>query len=215
MGSLATSGPLSTGALLRRQFRLAHELLEAAIDQLPTETVHLRPHDLAGLAGASYARGVVCEDLSVNGVLAAGTSLALSAWIGRTGLSELPPLGRPADGCDWSRRVRLDLAAFRPYARAVYAATDAYLDSLADEALDLAWGERTFPVQRGGEVAVQGGRQFQTLEGGPQDRQVADDFHAQQARFGGVHPSNLLTAPISENHPQQERTLRHTQARRW
>jgi hypothetical protein len=30
-------------------------------------------------------------------------------------------------------------------------------------------------------VAVQGGRQIQALEGGPQDGQVADDFCAQQA----------------------------------
>ena len=72
---------------------------------------------------------------------------------------------------------------------------------------DLARGERAFPVKRGREVAVQGGRQIQTLEGGPEDGQVADDFHAQQAGLEGVHPFNLLTSPISENHPQQDRTM--------
>src|SRR5262245_5931682 len=117
MGSLTTSSHLSARALLGRQFRLAHDLLEATIDQLPAEAVHRRPSGPAALAGADYARVVVCEDLTVNGVLAVAAPLALSAWIGRTGLSELPPLGRPADGCAWSRRVRLDLAAFRPYAR--------------------------------------------------------------------------------------------------
>jgi hypothetical protein len=141
MGSLATSGPPSARALLRRQFRIAHDLLEAAIDRLPAGAVHRRLLGPAAPAGACYARVVVCEDLIVNGMLAAATPLALSDWIGRTGLSELPPPGRPADGCAWSRRVRLDLAAFRPYARAVYAATDAYLAALPDEQLDPAWGE--------------------------------------------------------------------------
>ncbi len=66
---------------------------------------------------------------------------------------------------------------------------------------DLARGERAFPVERGGEVAVQGGRQVQTLEGGPQDGQVGHDFDTQQAGFGGVHPSSLPTLPFPENHP--------------
>lgn len=37
--------------------------------------------------------------------------------------------------------MRLDLAQLHPYARAVYAATDAYLAALPDDALDAAHGE--------------------------------------------------------------------------
>jgi hypothetical protein len=59
------------------------------------------------------------------------------------------------------------------------------------EAQDLAWCERAFPVAWGREVTVQSGRQVQALEGGPQDGEVGHGFHAQQAGFGGVHPSNL------------------------
>src|ERR1019366_6491468 len=70
-----------------------------------------------------------------------------------------------------------------------------------------AWGERAFPVQRGGEMAVQDGGQIQTLQGGPQDGEVGHDFDTQQTRFGGVHPSSLLTPPIPENHPKHERTV--------
>jgi DinB superfamily len=125
-------------ALLRRQFRLGHTLLEAAIAGLTAEAVHRHPPGVAAPPEARYARVVLCEDLTVNGVLAAGPPLALSTWAGRTGLSELPPLGRPTAWRAWARRVRLDLAEFRPYARAVYAATDAYLDGLPDEALDPA-----------------------------------------------------------------------------
>jgi hypothetical protein len=100
---------------LRRQFRLIHGLLDASIDEL------------GGPTAACYAQSVLCEDLTVNGVLAARAPLALSTWRGRTGLSELPALATPIDWAAWAVRVRLDLADFRSYARAVYAATDAYL----------------------------------------------------------------------------------------
>ena len=132
----------SASALLRRQFRRAHASLDAALDRLTGETVEQCPAGTVALAGARYSQIVLCEDLSVNGVLAAGAPLALSTWAGRTGLSELPPLARQTDWRAWARRVRLNLAELRPYARAVYAATDAYLAALPDEALDPARGER-------------------------------------------------------------------------
>jgi hypothetical protein len=129
-----TSPPAS--ALLRREFRRAHACLDAVLDRLTVETDTWYPADTAASVGTRYAQIVLCEDLSVNGVLAAGAPLALSTWAGRTGLSELPALAAPTDWRVWARRVRLDLRALRPYARAVYAATDTYLATLPDEALD-------------------------------------------------------------------------------
>ncbi|MHB1426859.1 MAG: hypothetical protein ACYC3I_27190, partial [Gemmataceae bacterium] len=41
----------------------------------------------------------------------------------------------------------------------------------------------------------------------PEDRQVGDDFHTQQSRFGGVHPFSLHTSSIPENHPEDKRTV--------
>jgi hypothetical protein len=142
MSSPAARRATSASALLRRQFGLAHDLLDAAIEEVPAEVVHRRPSGAAVPPGAHYAQAVLCEDLGVNGVLAARPPLALSSWAGRTGLSELPPLAWPPDWHAWARRVRLDLAVLRPYARAVYAATDAYLAALPDEALDPARGEQ-------------------------------------------------------------------------
>ncbi|HXT37942.1 MAG TPA: DinB family protein [Chloroflexota bacterium] len=142
MISPAGGSALSARALLRRQFDLAHDLLDTALEGLPAEAIHRHPPGTAAPAGACYAQIVLCEDLSVNGVLAARTPLALSSWIGRTGLSELPPLARMTDWRVWARRVRLDLDELRPYAQAVYAATDAYLAALQDDALDSAQGER-------------------------------------------------------------------------
>ncbi len=126
----------SASALLCRQFQRAHACLDAALDRLTVGTVERYPADTVAVAETRYAKVVLCEDLSINGVLAAGAPLALSTWAGRTGLSELPALAAPTDWRVWARRVRLDLRALRPYARAVYAATDTYLAALPDEALD-------------------------------------------------------------------------------
>jgi hypothetical protein len=142
MSSSAAGGALAARALLRRQFGLAHDLFDAAMDGLAAEAIHQRLHGGAAQAGACYAQAILCEDLSVNAVLAARTPLALSTWAGRTGLSELPPFAGPTDWSAWSRRVQLDLAALRRYAQAVYAATDACLTALPDEALDAARGAR-------------------------------------------------------------------------
>jgi hypothetical protein len=138
-----TATASSASALLRWQFGLAHRLLDTAITRLSTETAHRYLPGAAVPVGACYAQVVVHEDLSVNSVLAAGAPLAISTWAGRTGLNELPPLARPADWHAWASRVRLNLAEVRLYAQAVYAATDAYLAALSDDALDLACGEQT------------------------------------------------------------------------
>jgi hypothetical protein len=119
-----------------------HELLDAAIERFPTEAVHQHPPGTAAPAAACYAQAVVCEDLAVNGVLGRRTPLALSTWVGRTGLSETPPLIGTADWGAWAHRVRLDQAQLQPYARAVYASTDAYIVGLPDDAFDPARGDR-------------------------------------------------------------------------
>ncbi len=143
MNSSEAGRALSARALLRWQFGRTHALLDNAIDRLSPELAHWHPPGGSAPVGACYARAVWCEDLSVNGVLAAGTPLALSTWAARTGLSELPPLARGGsdDGPAWARRVRLDLDQLHPYAQAVYAATDAYLAALPDDAFDATHGE--------------------------------------------------------------------------
>lgn len=101
--------------LLRWQFHIVHESLDAEFDSI-----------MGGFA-AVYARVTICEDAIVNGVLARGKPLAFSSWLGRTGLSELPPLANPTERRAWTRRVRIEPVRFRAYARAVHAATEAYL----------------------------------------------------------------------------------------
>ena len=76
---------------------------------------------------ARLARVVLLEDVTINGVLAARSPLALSVWRGRTGVSELPLLARPIGWTAWSARVQVDRLALRKYANAVQAATREFL----------------------------------------------------------------------------------------
>jgi hypothetical protein len=119
-----------------------HDFLDAAITRLPTEAGSLHPSDSPLPAAAWCAQVVVCEDLAVNGVLAKGSPLALSTWVGRTGLSEMPPPVGTGEWLAWTRRVRLDQAWLRPYARAVYDSTDAYIAALPDEAFNPTSGDK-------------------------------------------------------------------------
>lgn len=132
----------SARALLRWQFKCVHEFLDAVAEQLLSERELRHPSRPAPAAAVSYAHVVVTEDLAVNGVLGGGTPLALSTWLGRTGLSELPPCLVAADWNEWARRVRLDPARLPAYAQAVSASTDAYIGTLSEDACD--------PVRRDG-----------------------------------------------------------------
>jgi hypothetical protein len=69
------------------------------------------------------------------------TLLALSTWVGRTGVSELPVLAELTDWHAWAARVRLDYIELRSYAQAVYAATAEYIGALPDDVLDEPHGE--------------------------------------------------------------------------
>ena len=99
---------------LRAQYRRVHAGLDARSDRA-----------IAPMA-AHYAAVLMCEDVIVNAVLGGQMPLALSTWRARTGLSELPPVACGRERHAWAARVRVDVSALRPYARAVYAATDAF-----------------------------------------------------------------------------------------
>ena len=101
----------------------------------PTQYVRWLGHALQGDLGQSFV-----SKRPVNGMLRQEAPLSASSHLDRTGLSEPMPMPgspdwSPAYG-DWARRVRVDLAALKSYAEAVYAATDGYLAGLSDADLD-------------------------------------------------------------------------------
>src|SRR3954447_10131481 len=107
--------------LLREELSDAHDLLEAVMVDVTTESMNWMPPGRANPVGATYAHVVLSEDRVVNGVLRHQRPLYATEWEGKLGLSE--PMPMPEDWhnyADWTRRVQVDLPAFRQYAKAVY-----------------------------------------------------------------------------------------------
>jgi len=123
---------------IRAQMNSAHWLLEETISDVSDEMARFAPPGKALPIGAAYVHYITGEDWTIHSPFQGVAPLMAGAWSGKTGVSEPPP--GPGDDWEtrfvaWSRRVRVDLLAFRAYAKAVYDATDAYLDTLADPEL--------------------------------------------------------------------------------
>lgn len=137
---------MSMVSLFREQFREFHRFLEGAVEDVTPEQAHWIPPGKANPLGANYVHLVMDEDLAINGLLRNAEPLTASNWAGRVGISELPPVGPNQVWDQWARRVRIDLAAFRPYALAVYETTDEYLASITDDALQRSLDLSAFGV---------------------------------------------------------------------
>jgi hypothetical protein len=123
---------------VRAQMRSAHWLLEETISDVSDAMVHFAPPGKALPIGAAYVHYVTEEDWTIHSLFQGVAPLMAGPWAGKTGVSEPQP--EPGDDWGarfeaWSRRVRVDLPAFRAYAKAVYEATDGYLATLADAEL--------------------------------------------------------------------------------
>ena len=122
-------------SLLRQQLRDAHGLLEETMKDVTAEQAHWAPPGIANPLGANYAHLILSEDSVINGLLKGSAPLAMSTWASKLGLSAPPP--PPTEPWDkWGRQVRVDLAALREYAQAVYKASDEYLASLNGDGLN-------------------------------------------------------------------------------
>ncbi len=122
--------------LYRDLLRSAHDFLEGTLADVTPAQLAWTPPGLAFGIGANYAHVVTSEDVAIQTLLRGKDLLAATDWSGRTGLSELPPLGPGGDLRAWSARAVIDLPALRRYGQAVYAATDAHLAALTPDALD-------------------------------------------------------------------------------
>jgi hypothetical protein len=123
---------------IRAQMKSAHWLLEETISDVSNEMGRFAPMGKALPIGAAYVHYVTAEDWTIHSLFKGVAPLMAESWTGRTGVSE----PQPREGDDWetrfeawTRRMRVDLPAFRAYANAVYEATDAYLAALSDAEL--------------------------------------------------------------------------------
>jgi len=123
--------PLVKAVLARNR-----EVMESTMADVANEHAEWAPPGKALPLGALYVHVLTSEDFFIQGLLKGGTPMWDSSWKGsKMGLSEpRPPRGQPWE--DWARRVRIDMPKLREYAKAVFVATDAHVDSLSEADLD-------------------------------------------------------------------------------
>jgi hypothetical protein len=124
--------------LLRRIVQDSRLVLDGTLADVTQSQLDYIPPGIANPLGATYAHVVCSEDLVVQGMFRQVAPLGASRWAGRTGLSEPMPVPGPdwADYGPWTRRVKVDLGAFRAYAEAVAIETDTWLAGLSETELD-------------------------------------------------------------------------------
>ena len=126
---------MTTQAVLRQQLSGNHDILEQTIADCQQGTLDTNlPGATITSVGSIYAHVLFSEDGIVHGMLQNKPPIyKAQRWATRTNL-EMPDT--PGFTAEWGRTVRMNLPAFREYAKAVYAATDAYIAGLSDADLD-------------------------------------------------------------------------------
>ena len=120
----------------RNLLKTAHDALEGTVAGVTTEQETWDPPGNAFSIAANYAHVVTSEDMAVQRLLRGKDLVAATTWAGRTGMSELPPLGPGAgDLKAWSRQAKIDMPVLQRYGQEVYAATEEYVASLTPEGL--------------------------------------------------------------------------------
>jgi hypothetical protein len=125
---------VNTPGLIRDTFTTIHNTLEATIADCSPANLDKRFQGATiDTIAEIYAHLVCGEDNMVNVRIQGKEPLYVrEGWSGKPGVSMPEGRGSP----DWLSRGPMDLAAFRDYARAVHAATDAYLASASDTDLE-------------------------------------------------------------------------------
>jgi DinB superfamily len=126
--------PVTVQSTLLGALRSAHFLLEATMADVTDDIANRPAAGTANPIGSAYAHAVFAEDRVVQ-EMQGQPPLFTTSWSGRTGTDRPTPLPDSAEGSmgEWYRSVKVDVAACRAYAEAVYAASEAFLAE-ADEA---------------------------------------------------------------------------------
>jgi DinB family protein len=122
-------------ALLKQQFGGIHDILEQTIADCSQHTLDMNlPNATITNIGSIYAHIIFSEDGIVQGMLQKKPPVYQSqGWASRLNV-HMP--ANPQFDPAWGRAVRMDLPSFREYAKAVYAATDAYVSGLSPADLE-------------------------------------------------------------------------------
>ena len=121
--------------LLRQQLAGHHDILEQTIADCAQQTLdrNLANATITNI-GSIYAHIIFSEDGIIQGMLQKKPLVHQSqGWASRLNVA-MP--SSPTFDPTWGRAVRMHLPSFREYAKAVYAASDAYVSSLGPADLE-------------------------------------------------------------------------------
>ena len=126
---------MNVQSAVQLQLNFWHPVLDGMVSECDSEVLG---KDLPGATvtsiGSVYAHIVLSEDSIISGMCQSKpTVYETGGWKGKL---NVPFEGSPALSPDWAKGLKLDLAPFREYAKAVYGATDAYLAALPDAELE-------------------------------------------------------------------------------
>jgi hypothetical protein len=126
---------VKTQETVKTQLDFWHGTMEQMIDECDDSVMH-RGIDgsTCNSIAATYAHAVIAEDVIAHTFLQGQQPLyQTDDWEAKTGVKfpGVPPMMT----ADWSSGLKMNIPQFRDYAKAVYAATDAYLGSVPDAEL--------------------------------------------------------------------------------
>lgn len=137
--------------LIKEEMKDAHELFNGTVGDITEDQLHKDPGGKAFPIGATYAHLVVSEDVIMHSMVIGKQPLYETNFKNNTGLSEpMPPMDENWSDANekWGRSVQVDLKKLREYSKAVFEATEVYLNTLqdndVDKEIDLGdWGKKT------------------------------------------------------------------------
>jgi hypothetical protein len=92
-GGTGMSTANSAVGLLRAQYKSAHDILEATLQDVTSEIAHWSPPGISNPLGATYAHVAAAEDAILNGMARGAAPLLATSWAGKVGVNENVPLG--------------------------------------------------------------------------------------------------------------------------
>ena len=114
----------------------AHKNFSATMQGVTEEVAHYQPAGKANPIAGTYAHLVFSEDFFIHMLIQGKSPLMETEFKDKTGASEIQPSEWEVAYPKWLKEVKLDLPQFEKYAKAVYEASEEYLDSLTDEDLE-------------------------------------------------------------------------------
>ncbi|MBI4973714.1 DinB family protein [Candidatus Roizmanbacteria bacterium] len=137
--------------LIKDQLKEAHEMFLQTVADIKEDHLHKNPGGKALPLGSLYAHLLYSEDVIVQGMIRGKAPLYTTLWKDKTGASApMPAMDDKweANHVMWSKKVKIDLTNMNKYGKAVFTATEKYVDSLKGKDLERivdlgSWGKKT------------------------------------------------------------------------